>query len=275
MMEKLWQIAISIGGLAAISAFVLWSLYKDWLELPIFSKLSSNHTFILMLLFISLTFISSLVMLIIYIRTNSSSIDSTDKNIISNFPPDKIDYIRRKYLLLGYTLQVYMAMFLDNEVMKNNLQLIVSLEKQISQLINLVNLDFVAPNASKNYNRDDAISQVSTIDSDIKIKLEVIDMSYKAYYMNGRWLGLCLASVATLKIPGLEMEKVENLLKILCERYLENEKYSDYFHVSQYVKDELKQIYNRVYKLYKKREVNELDYYEISNKILALLGKLD
>ena len=273
VMERFWQVAISVGGLAAVSAFVLWSLYKDWLKLPIFSQLSPDHTFALMLVFLSLTFLSSMAMLAVYIRANFLSGKGTDKeNTISS---GNVDLIRRKYLLLGYTLQVYMAMFLDENVMKNNMRYIIATEKQIGELMRLVELDLAAPNVSRNQDRNTVVSVASTIDEEIKTRLEVIDASYRAYYMYGRWLGLCLASVAVAKIPDPEKGKAKKLLGLLLEKYKKYEKYSGYFNVSQEVKSDFHQIYKSVNNLYEKGEVQESDYSKITEDVLGLLQKLD
>ena len=65
-MEKFWKAAIAVGGLAAIGAFVFWSLYKDWLSLQIFSKMSSEQTFTIMIIFLVLTFIALIVLVVAY-----------------------------------------------------------------------------------------------------------------------------------------------------------------------------------------------------------------
>ncbi|PPD24516.1 MAG: hypothetical protein CTY24_00900 [Methylobacter sp.] len=59
-MERLWKAAFAVGGVAAIGAFVFWSLYKQWLSLPIFSQLNQNQTFVVMLVFLGLTFLALL-----------------------------------------------------------------------------------------------------------------------------------------------------------------------------------------------------------------------
>ena len=56
MEEKIWKLALTVGGLASVGAFVFWSLYKEWLSLPIFSALTSEQTYQLMLVFLWLTF---------------------------------------------------------------------------------------------------------------------------------------------------------------------------------------------------------------------------
>jgi len=63
-MERLWSVAFAIGGMAAVGAFVFWSLYSKWLSLPIFSKLTQEQTFVIMLVFLSLTFLSLIIILI-------------------------------------------------------------------------------------------------------------------------------------------------------------------------------------------------------------------
>jgi len=66
-MDKFWQIAVSVCGFGAVGAFVFWSLYNQWLRLPIFGKLTSTQTFIVMLTFLGLTFFSLISMLVVYV----------------------------------------------------------------------------------------------------------------------------------------------------------------------------------------------------------------
>jgi len=66
-MEKFWKVAVTICGLGAIGAFVFYMLYKNILTLPIFSKLSQDQTFIVMLCFIFLIFVALLAILAAYI----------------------------------------------------------------------------------------------------------------------------------------------------------------------------------------------------------------
>ena len=72
-MDKLWKIAISVCGLGAVGAFVFWSLYKDWLHLPIFAHLTPEQTFIVMLTFLGLTFLALLTMLVVYVLVPSAA----------------------------------------------------------------------------------------------------------------------------------------------------------------------------------------------------------
>lgn len=66
-MEKFWKIALTVGGLGTVGAFIFWSLYKQWLSLPIFSMLSSDQTFEIMKMFLLLTFASLLVLGFLYL----------------------------------------------------------------------------------------------------------------------------------------------------------------------------------------------------------------
>lgn len=65
-MAKFWRAALAVAGLGAIGAFVFWSLYSKWVSLGIFSNLSSEQTFILMLVFLGLTFLALIAALITY-----------------------------------------------------------------------------------------------------------------------------------------------------------------------------------------------------------------
>jgi len=69
-MQSFWKAALAVGGLAVVGAFVFWSLYKKWLTLPIFSKLSSDQTFYLMLIFLIFTFVVFIVCAVVYAISN-------------------------------------------------------------------------------------------------------------------------------------------------------------------------------------------------------------
>jgi len=77
--KEFWNVAIASTGIAGIGTFVFWSLYREWLRLPIFSRLSPNHTFVIMLVFLGVTFLSVLAMLVTHIRLRSSKPDGDDK----------------------------------------------------------------------------------------------------------------------------------------------------------------------------------------------------
>lgn len=76
-MEKFWKAAIGVAGLGAVGAFVFWSLYEKWLELKIFSGLNAKQTFIVMIVFLVLTFFALLGIIWAYIYRDKRSEPST------------------------------------------------------------------------------------------------------------------------------------------------------------------------------------------------------
>jgi len=74
-MERLWRAAFAVGGIAAVGAFVFWSLYKQWLALPIFEKLSQGQTFTVMLVFLALTFSALIAAFILHARGKAETDD--------------------------------------------------------------------------------------------------------------------------------------------------------------------------------------------------------
>lgn len=71
-MEKFWKAAIAVSGLGAVGAFLFWSLYKNWLTLPIFAGLTPDQTFIVMLVFLGLTFLALLAVLLTYFKVHAT-----------------------------------------------------------------------------------------------------------------------------------------------------------------------------------------------------------
>ena len=67
-MDKFWKAALAAGGVSAIGAFVFYSLYKDWLALPIFSKMTADQTFEIMKIFLYLTFGALLLFVGAYLK---------------------------------------------------------------------------------------------------------------------------------------------------------------------------------------------------------------
>jgi len=66
--NKFWHAAVAVCGFSAVAAFVFWSLYEQWLSLAIFEKLTQKQTFILMLVFLVLTFFALVAMLLVYLK---------------------------------------------------------------------------------------------------------------------------------------------------------------------------------------------------------------
>ena len=67
-MSKFWNAALTVGGLATVGAFVFWSLYNQWLHLPIFSQMSGTQTFAIMIIFLCLVFLSLITLAVVYVR---------------------------------------------------------------------------------------------------------------------------------------------------------------------------------------------------------------
>lgn len=71
MFDRFWRTAIAVCGLGAVGAFVFWSLYKNWLSLPIFERLSQDQTFIIMITFLVLTFSALIFLGFLYLKNGS------------------------------------------------------------------------------------------------------------------------------------------------------------------------------------------------------------
>jgi hypothetical protein len=65
-MDSFWQIALGVGGVAAIGAFLFLSLYRGWLKLDIFPKLTKRQTFTVMMTFLVLVFLALIAFLLVY-----------------------------------------------------------------------------------------------------------------------------------------------------------------------------------------------------------------
>ena len=73
ILEEFWKGALAVAGIAAVVSFVFWSLYKKWLNLPIFSTLPSIQQYKLLRLFLVLTFLFALAGLMSFVATNKSN----------------------------------------------------------------------------------------------------------------------------------------------------------------------------------------------------------
>lgn len=67
-MQDLWKVAISVSGIGAIGAFVMWSLYRNWLKLDIFQRMTKKQQFRLFVLFMTFTFLFAIASLVVYIE---------------------------------------------------------------------------------------------------------------------------------------------------------------------------------------------------------------
>lgn len=78
-MEEFWKIALSVAGLGAIATFFIWSLYKSWLNLPIFQVLTKKQLFILFVIFLVLSFLFALSALGAYVYITVENGNNEDK----------------------------------------------------------------------------------------------------------------------------------------------------------------------------------------------------
>ena len=60
-MNSTWGTIVGATGIGGLGCFLIWSLYKHWLSLPIFSKIDKWQTFILMIVFLLLVFFVAMV----------------------------------------------------------------------------------------------------------------------------------------------------------------------------------------------------------------------
>jgi hypothetical protein len=67
---EFWKLALGIAGIGAVAAFVIWSLYKKWLSLPIFQRMEKRQQFIIFILFFTLTFLFAIGGLAAYVVTH-------------------------------------------------------------------------------------------------------------------------------------------------------------------------------------------------------------
>ncbi len=80
-MEKFWKSALAVGGVSAIGAFIFLGLYKEWLKLTIFNELSGEQTYILMIIFLVLTFCSLIAFIFAFIKSKQDPKPSIEQNI--------------------------------------------------------------------------------------------------------------------------------------------------------------------------------------------------
>lgn len=127
-MEQFWNIAIAAVGLGALATFVLWSLYKQWLKLPIFQQLTKDHQFSLFKLFLLLTFLFALAALAAYVYLNinkptpASSADTQKlyehtPQIAEPYHIEDIPKIRSRYFdIRGHGISLLLEGRLDNNL---------------------------------------------------------------------------------------------------------------------------------------------------------------
>lgn len=79
-MTKFWKAALGVAGIGAIGLFVFWSLYKEWLSLPIFPELTQIQAYNLLKIFLFLTFGALVISIIAYFFTHKPN--AKDENYV-------------------------------------------------------------------------------------------------------------------------------------------------------------------------------------------------
>lgn len=85
-MDELWKIAVGVAGIGAVTAFVVWSVYKQYLSLPIFQKMTKSQQFKLFVLVIVLTFGFGITGLVVYAVVEVSRHSAASKNTANDLP---------------------------------------------------------------------------------------------------------------------------------------------------------------------------------------------
>ncbi len=83
-LDGFWKATLAVGGFAAIGAFVFWSLYKDWLSLPIFSKMTPEQTFQIMKIFLWLVFAVFFISAVTYVFVKKDGHRSKSKILLES-----------------------------------------------------------------------------------------------------------------------------------------------------------------------------------------------
>jgi hypothetical protein len=77
-MELFWKAALAVAGIGGLGLFVLWSLYKQWLRLSIFPRLTQNQAFRLLLCFLIFTFAATTFAIIAFLITHNNDRSAGD-----------------------------------------------------------------------------------------------------------------------------------------------------------------------------------------------------
>jgi len=87
-LDNFFKAALGVGGLGTVGAAVFFSLYKDWLTLDIFSQLSGDQTFIIMLVFLGLVFFCTLAFIVAHmlkgVSVNSAIANNCSTATVTN-----------------------------------------------------------------------------------------------------------------------------------------------------------------------------------------------
>lgn len=76
-MSELAKIFATAAGIGGIGAFVLLMLYRQWMTLPIFSKMTKKQQFVAFLVFFSFTLVFAVVAIVAYVIVMSPAYQQT------------------------------------------------------------------------------------------------------------------------------------------------------------------------------------------------------
>jgi hypothetical protein len=95
--EELWKFAIGLTGISGIGAFVLFSLYKEWIKAPVIFDLTNKQKHDLLRLFLKLTFIFAIATLLsaAYDKYISSTKESISLSQLKDSVNSSYDYGQR------------------------------------------------------------------------------------------------------------------------------------------------------------------------------------
>lgn len=135
-MDEIWKIALGITGLAGVASLLIYSLYSQWLKLPIFAKLDKELTYSILKIFLFLTFAFAAAALVsyVYIKANDHPGNEAVAEV-TNFTAYQNAY-RTKYENLDSVL--------DEQIMQPLLPLLIKFDfaqfsEAVIQLVNKTN----------------------------------------------------------------------------------------------------------------------------------------
>lgn len=87
-MDKFFQAALGVGGLGTVGAAIFFGLYKQWLTLEIFSELTGDQTFTIMLVFLVLVFFCAIALIIAHVikglKVNTATASNNSTAIVND-----------------------------------------------------------------------------------------------------------------------------------------------------------------------------------------------
>lgn len=120
--ERFWKPALGVGGVAAIGAFVFYSIYSKWLELDIFDKLNSEQTYTIMLLFLVLVFAIALSMVVAWLIDKSRHNTTTVNNSVTYSIPESCSFEQAVRAIVAEDSSVVEFKGFSNETLRVSLK---------------------------------------------------------------------------------------------------------------------------------------------------------